>query len=302
MRTVVWLFFVLLNYSGYSFPFTASINRADSCRKRKLILYSSSAIGYTGTMTALYFTWYRGYPMSQFHFFNDNDQWLMMDKAGHAFSSYQLHQILYQAASSSCMSDNHAMLFSTSASFFMLSSIEIFDGFSSQWGASWGDIIANAAGISLFSTQQILFNKQIIRMKFSYFPSRYPKYRPSLLGNNHLERILKDYNGQTYWLSIAPAQVMTMKFIPRWLCLSFGYGINGMISAHQKIPETSDIPFSHMHQPSSQFYISFDIDWQQLPASSQFTRHLFFLLNILKFPSPALLISDNQLKFMPIMF
>ena len=45
---------------------------------------------YAGSMTALNCLWYKDYPKSNFHFINDNDEWLLNDKTGNAFNSYYI--------------------------------------------------------------------------------------------------------------------------------------------------------------------------------------------------------------------
>jgi len=46
-----------------------------------------------GSMAALYNTWYKDYRSAPFHFFNDNDEWLQMDKAGHIWSAYTISRL-----------------------------------------------------------------------------------------------------------------------------------------------------------------------------------------------------------------
>jgi hypothetical protein len=106
-----------------------------------------------------------------------------------------------------------------------LSIIEVLDGFSSKWGFSPGDMIANIAGTALFAAQQRGWNEQRIAMKFSYHGTIYPKYYPDELGKNWISRIIKDYNGQTYWLSLNLKSLMSSKSeFPGWLNASVGYG------------------------------------------------------------------------------
>jgi hypothetical protein len=66
-------------------------------------------------------------------------------------------------------------------------------------GASSGDIIANASGTALFVSQELLWKEQ--RITPNFFHTRHAQYRPNVLGAL-AEQILKDYNGQTYWLSV----------------------------------------------------------------------------------------------------
>ncbi len=39
-------------------------------------------------MVGLYSAWYSNYPQTNFHFFNDNNEWKQVDKVGHAYSAY----------------------------------------------------------------------------------------------------------------------------------------------------------------------------------------------------------------------
>ena len=51
-------------------------------------------------------------------------------------------------------------------------------------------------------TQEIYWNEQKIQLKYSYAKSFLTKKNPEQLGENLLQNILKDYNGQTYWISV----------------------------------------------------------------------------------------------------
>ena len=58
-------------------------------QKKKLsIVLGTEVVGYAGTMIGLNQLWYKNYPRSSFHFFNDNQEWLQMDKMGHITTSY----------------------------------------------------------------------------------------------------------------------------------------------------------------------------------------------------------------------
>ena len=84
--------------------------------------------------------------------------------------------------------------------FAFLSAVEVMDGYSSNWGASLGDVGANAAGTALLVSQELLWKEQRITPKFSFHTTPYASARPNVLGSSISEQILKDYNGQTYWL------------------------------------------------------------------------------------------------------
>ncbi|MEJ6491389.1 MAG: hypothetical protein QNL60_02870 [Flavobacteriales bacterium] len=57
---------------------------------------------------------------------------------------------------------------------------------------------ANALGSGLFLGHHLLWKEQRIVLKFSSHPTEFAKYRPEVLGSSYPERLLKDYNGQTY--------------------------------------------------------------------------------------------------------
>src|SRR6201996_3583003 len=51
-----------------------------------------SAIG-TAVTIGLNYLWYKKFPHSKFHTFNDNNEWLNMDKVGHATTAYNIAAI-----------------------------------------------------------------------------------------------------------------------------------------------------------------------------------------------------------------
>jgi hypothetical protein len=57
-------------------------------------------------------------------------------------------------------------------------------------------------GTALFVSQELLWKEQRITPKFSFHTTQYAQYRPNVLGSSLAEQMLKDYNGQTYWLSV----------------------------------------------------------------------------------------------------
>ena len=73
-----------------------------------------------------------------------------------------------------------------------------------------GDLIANSIGSALCISQALYWNEQKILLKYSYRPSQWAEQNPKQLGKNHLQRALKDYNGQTYWLSFNMKSLLLM--------------------------------------------------------------------------------------------
>jgi len=251
------------------------------------VLYGLSLIG-------LNQLWYQDFERSSFHHFDDNDQWLQMDKIGHTYSAYALSNISYSILKASVQNEKdrkRALVLSSGSSFIFLTTVEVFDGFSKQWGFSWGDVLANSSGIALFGAQELLFDQQYVRMKYSFHESEYRKLRPETLGHNILEASIKDYNGQTYWLS-ANINDFVGSFEPNWLNIAIGYGGSRMIHANGlNVNELQLNPFR-------QYYIGFDLDLEKIRTNKKWIRTTLKVLNHIKFPAPTLEINqNNETKF-----
>ncbi len=251
----------------------------------KLIAISSSVV-YSGSMIGLGTTWYGDF--SRFHFFNDNDGWGYMDKFGHLATAQQIGRLGIATLRWAGVPENKAIWFGGASGFVFLTSVEIFDGFSQDWGFSMGDALFNAAGSALVISQELVWKEQRILTKWSYHNSPYAKYRPELLGSNGMERWLKDYNGQTYWLSVNPSSFMNKSSgFPKWFNLAVGYGIEGYTGANRNPSENSKGETIPSFRRYSQYYISPDIDFSKIPTDSKLLRGLFNFLNIFKAPLPA---------------
>ena len=263
----------------------------------KYIIASYVFLG-SASLFALNSLWYKDYPRSSFHFFNDGNEWLQMDKAGHITTSYQLSRIVYETINITNKSNKFNILLGSGISITYMSMIEILDGFSEQWGFSTWDFISNIIGTTLFGIQQSTWNEQKISLKYSYLKSEYTKYRPDLLGKNIYENALKDYNGQTYWLSFNISSFLKPeKNFPAYLNIALGYGADGMTGGkyNTSLYDGKVIPD---FKRTRQFYISPDIDLARIPIKNKTLKLLFKTLNFIKIPAPAIEINDSGiLKF-----
>ena len=261
----------------------------------KRINYSSTiiGIGYTGSIFGLQQVWYKDSYQKDFHFFNDGRNWLQMDKAGHFYTSYHLARELSGLYKWSGVSKNKANIIGSSIGFSYLACLELMDGFSKDWGFSIWDLSANFGGTAVYVGQDILFSKQIFLPKFSFHTTKYAALRPEILGKSFAEQLLKDYNGQTYWLSFSPRNFGQNQF-PKWLCLSLGY------SADAKIVGSSEIYQNYTAR--REYLFSMDIDFTQIKVQRPFLKMLFKQINTLKIPFPALYFSNEKLGFKPFYF
>ena len=243
-----------------------------------------------GTFVALNQLWYADYPKSDFHFVNDNAEWLQMDKAGHVFSGYHLSNFSANALAWSGVSEKNRVIYGAATGFALISAVEVFDGYSSNWGASAGDLAANAAGTALFVSQELLWNEQRIVPKFSFHTTAYAAARPNVLGGSVNEQVLKDYNGQTYWLSANVHSFFKESPIPKWLNVAVGYGAEGMITGNDAIVNTIFLPEKQRYR---QFYFSLDADLTKIETKSHLLKTIFSIVNVVKIPAPTLEISGK---------
>jgi hypothetical protein len=257
-------------------------------KRIKSIVYSESAVYLAGNF-GLYHLWYKDYGTGKFHFFNDNNEWMHMDKCGHATVAYNLGYHGYKWLRWGGLDEKRSILYGGSLGFIFLSSVEVMDGFSSGWGFSWGDMLANTAGTSLFMMQQAIFKDNPVKLKFSYHTSSLTSIRPELLGSNLQERLLKDYNGQTYWLSVNLRSVSHWQKLPPWLCVALGYSINGFVGAEDNIfvREGKTYDYSNIKR-YNQCFLSMDVDLSKIHSKRPWLNSLIHTFGFLKIPFPTL--------------
>ena len=283
MKKGVFIFFLFYAVTATAQQYSSFWTKSDTLNKprRNAVVISESILG-AGALLALDRLWYADFPRSSFHFTNDNNQWKQMDKVGHIMTSYYVGKIGMELLDWSGVSEKDQLLYGATLGFSFLTAIEILDGFSSEWGASWGDIASNATGTGLLIGQELLWKEQRITMKYSFHQTSYAKLRPNTLGENFLQQTLKDYNGQTYWLSANIWSFNKEGAFPKWLNIAFGYGAEGMLYGE-------NLPTNMFQQdPYRQFYLSLDVDLTKIKTKSKFLKSVFSVINFIKIPAPTL--------------
>lgn len=275
---------------GQNAPFLKKSDTLNKKRRTSVIVTESILAG--GTLLALNELWYKDFPQSNFHFINDNKDWKQMDKMGHIMTSYYLGKVGMNVLDWAGVSKKKQLIYGATYGFAFLTAVEVLDGFSKQWGASLGDILANAAGTGLLVGQELLWNEQRIIMKYSFNQTRFAELRPNTLGENYLQQALKDYNGQTYWLSANIWSFAKESNFPKWLNVAFGYGAEGML--YSRTRSTNSL----LQDPFRQFYVSLDVDLTKIKTKSKILKSLFSVVNFIKIPSPTLEINTKgKIKF-----
>ncbi|MDD4602807.1 MAG: DUF2279 domain-containing protein [Bacteroidales bacterium] len=258
---------------------------------------------YLGTLGGLYFAWYQNYPQSSFHLFNDNGEWMQMDKIAHTTTAYYISRIGYATYRWSGLKPKTSIWLGGALGFAYMLNIEILDGFSSEWGFSLGDLTANTLGCAIFIGQQLGWDEQRFVLKYSYHPTQYPPYRPDLLGDNIIQNLIKDYNGMTFWLSgnIHSFLPEESKF-PRWLNIAFGYGAEGMTGAYGNTLDYKGNTIPELDR-YRKFFFSIDVDLTRIRTRSKVLKGIFTVLSFIKIPAPAIEYNTlGQVKFHPFYF
>lgn len=261
-----------------------NIPKKDSISPKRLrkVIWIGSAL-YVGTIAGLSVVWYGKGESQKFHFFDDNAEWQQMDKVGHFYTTFQLAQATSEAFRWAGMSRKKSAFWGMISGIALMTPIEILDGFSAEYGASWGDFVANSAGSAFAFGQYALWNEIRIYPKFSFHQTGFAPQRPELLGEGLHEEFLKDYNGQTYWLSFDMDKFLKKDSrFPKWLNLSLGYGAENMLFAQDIQNEAVGL------KPFRKYFIGLDFDLTAIRTKNAFLKKLFSLINVIRLPAPAL--------------
>tara|TARA_B100000035_G_scaffold159242_1_gene135782 strand:- start:30 stop:905 length:876 start_codon:yes stop_codon:yes gene_type:complete len=285
--------FLILLFNNNLFSTNFSINPKEKNKKlNQLILYEVGT--YSLGLVAMNELWYKNYPKSNFHFINDNSSWLQMDKMGHITTSYYsgINGIkIYRWAG---IDEKKAIWIGGLRGTFYNSIIEILDGFSENWGASMGDFASNSFGSFIAISQELYWKEQRILIKYSYSRSDLSYQNSELFGDNFFQRTFKDYNGQTYWISMninSMFKVDNSQF-PDWLNLALGHSAKDMTSPNNT---TNDGRYR-------QFFLSFDIDLMRIKSKNKILNVLSNVFGYIKIPFPTIEYTNNQFTLHPIYF
>jgi uncharacterized protein YfiM (DUF2279 family) len=272
-------------------------------KRRTALVAGVHGLAYSGTLIMLSETWYSDFPRTSFHTFNDSREWLQMDKIGHAWTSYNIAQYSTGLWSWAGLNKRQAVLLGSVSSIGFQTILEYLDAHSSEWGWSWADVTANVAGTTIYAAQELAWQTQKLRIKFSAHPVRYSAdlrgRTDSLFGASTADRVLKDYNAQTYWLSANLRTLTRSDIFPAWLGVAVGHGAKGVYGGFSNIGRSKggEIIFSRPDiKRQRQWYLSPDIDFTKIKTEKKGLKTVFHLLNMIKIPAPALELSGGKLK------
>lgn len=266
---------------------------------------------YAGGLLILNEAWYKGYPRTKMHSFDDHKEWLQVDKVGHGWTAYQLSRASASSWARTGISDKKATIWGAGSGWMFMTIIELLDAQSSSWGWSWSDMAANTIGSGLFASQQVLWGEQRLQWKYSFHPITYKdaelKQRAaSLYGNSLASQALKNYNSQTYWLSVNLRSFQPNSSWPAWLNMAVGYGADGLWGGFENLKRTGNgtVLFDRRDIPRvREFYLAPDIDFTRIPTRKVWVKKILWCMNAIKCPAPTLRMNTKgKLRLYPLYF
>ena len=271
---------------------------------RVWLVAGTNVVGYSSAMIALYAAWYKNYPQTRFHTFNDLPEWKQMDKAGHIYSAYVESRSSMELWRWAGLDRKKRIWIGGMSGVFYQTVIEVLDGFSAGWGWSWGDFTANILGSGALVAQELAWDDQRIKFKFSFHRKNYSdpslNQRSDLLfGKTTTERLLKDYNGQTYWASVNLKPFFKNSNLPDWLSVSLGYGAEGLFGGTQNTAKDANgnIIFDRRDiKRYRQWFLSPDIDLSKIKTHKKAVHLLLSMLSAFKFPTPSIEFSNGKFR------
>ncbi|MBC8152427.1 MAG: DUF2279 domain-containing protein, partial [Bacteroidetes bacterium] len=167
LRTLLifWTCLLTLTLPAYSQPLPPRpVGEPAGINKGRFVgVVVGTAAFYSVTLLLLGKTWYK--KRVKFHAFNDNGEWLQMDKIGHATTAYAMSRGGYELFRWSGVNERASILTGGLLALLFQSTIEVFDGYSEGWGFSKGDMLANLGGTALFVGQQYAVGEQKLNLR-----------------------------------------------------------------------------------------------------------------------------------------
>lgn len=239
-------------------------------------------LGYVGAAVYLHIyqanAWWAD-DRTKFHFTNDWNYALAIDKVGHFYATNVLAHAFSGAFDASNVQAEQSAIYSAIAAFSFETLVEYEDGFGKDWGFSPGDFAADFAGALFYVGQYYYPFLKNFQPRFSYIPTEEFKSNPNKI-------IIDDYEGQKYWISMRVKNFLPKKaaeYWPGFINISAGMGVRNLDGGGGGQRE---------------FYLALDIDAEELiPFDGPFWNFVKNSLNYFHFPMPGLRITPDAAFF-----
>lgn len=219
--------------------------------------------------------WWKG-EKSNFHFDWEHD-WsyaLGSDKFGHFFFPYLTSDVYRRAFLWSGVDSTSSLWLASGLALTYETYVEVKDGFSKEWGFSWGDFTADALGAAYPVIQHYVPALKPYSLKISFSPSE--KFR----AGEH-KAIFDDYESTYHWLSVDVHALLPepqRSVWPPWLHLALGHSVKQL-----------DFAGGGTHE----LFISLDWNLRGVPIEGWWWNAIAYVFQYYRLPAPAVRLYPN---------
>ena len=197
--------------------------------KRALIAGGSIALALGGSYWYIQNSWWSDKQIP-FHFDDGSDLTyaLNVDKAGHFMGGLEAADIFASSMRWAGMNERQSIWYGAIFGSGLQLVIEVKDAYAPYWGFSKWDLALGSAGALWPVAQHYSRPLQAINFKFSYYPHsdiywQLEKQRGKDINRYHWQ---DDYPNQTYWVSFNVNEITQTSFLPDWLNVAIGFGLD----------------------------------------------------------------------------
>lgn len=214
---------------------------------------------------------------NHFHFENDFDYALNLDKFGHFGAGVILAEGFYEGYRWAGASEFQSYLFAGLSAMATHIAIDVKDGFAPKWGFSIFDVLSGTLGGFLPMAERYVPVFKYVDLKWSYWINTtvyYDKEKHTSGGGVFTD----DYVNQTYWASFKPYRLLpaaAQKYYPSWLAIAVGLSIDEKM-------------FTTKKHPHREVYLALDYDLEAFRPQSRLARQVVKFLNYFKLPAPTI--------------
>lgn len=222
--------------------------------------------------------WWSGDESRGFHFENDFDYALNLDKLGHFAAGVAIGEFFYEGYRWAGTSEFQAYLFAGLSALATHIAIDVKDGFAPDWGFSIFDVLSGGLGGFLPMAERYVPAFKYIDLKWSYWINTNAYYNHEHDASGGI--FTDDYVNHTYWLSLKPYRLLpeaARKYYPSWLAIAVGLSIDDSIFLEEPHPK-----------PHREVYIALDYDLEAFRPQSRMARTIIKALNYFKLPAPTI--------------
>lgn len=256
-------------------------------RKINLLKVGFITAATAGTVAVLHYhqsrAWWQQTRTNHFHFQNDWEYALWIDKLGHWWGATGIQHLFSSSLSWANFSDEASVIIGSVLALTYQLYVETYDAYASNWGFSPGDALFDFGGAVYPLIQYYYPPLKNVNLKLSYFPSkRLLKKDP----NDELYRhkfIIDDYEGQSFYLSFKVNNMLPKsleKIWPDFLCIAIGYQMRN---------------WGGYADADKNYFFALDYDLEQIPLYGNFWQFLKKTFNHFHLPAPALRISNKKI-------